>query len=118
MNAPSAEPPREPDHDAPAPPSEPAAERATEVAAERATEPAGEPPVETTAEPTQAGPAAGGSLRASDADRDQVAALLGAAYAEGRLTSEEHDERLEQVLVARTFDDLIPLTADLVPLEP
>jgi hypothetical protein len=58
------------------------------------------------------------ALRASDADRDQVAALLGAAYAEGRLTSEEHDERLERVLAARTFDDLIPLTTDLVPLDP
>ena len=64
-----------------------------------------------------ASPAAG-SLRASDADRDQVAALLSAAYAEGRLTGEEHDERLEQVLAARTFDDLVPLTADLVPLDP
>lgn len=71
----------------------------------------------TTAEPTDVGPAAGRSLRASDADRDQVAQLLGAAYAEGRLTTEEHDERLERVLVARTFDDLIPLTADLVPLD-
>ena len=69
------------------------------------------------AEPTGVGPIAGGSLRASDADRDQVAALLSAAYAEGRLTRDEHDERLEQVLAARTFDDLIPLTADLVPLD-
>lgn len=71
----------------------------------------------TPAEPTDVGPAASGSLRASDADRDQVAQLLGAAYAEGRLTTEEHDERLERVLVARTFDDLIPLTADLVALD-
>lgn len=69
-------------------------------------------------EPTDVGPAAGGSLRASDGDRDQVAALLAAAYAEGRLTHEEHDERLEQVMRARTFDDLVPLTADLVPLDP
>lgn len=69
--------------------------------------------------PTDVGPivSSSGSLRASDADRDQVAALLGAAYAEGRLTHEEHDERLEQVLAARTFNDLIPLTADLVPLD-
>ena len=71
-----------------------------------------------TPEPRHVGPAAGAALRASDADRDQVAALLGAAYAEGRLTHEEHDERLGQVLAARTFDDLIPLTADLVPLAP
>ncbi len=61
--------------------------------------------------------AAGGSLRASDADRDQVATLLGAAYGEGRLTHEEHDERLERVLAARTFDDLVALTDDLVPLD-
>ena len=70
------------------------------------------------AEPADVASAGPVSLRASDADRDQVAALLGAAYAEGRLTREEHDERLEQVMVARTFDDLIPLTADLVPLDP
>ena len=71
-----------------------------------------------TAEPTHVGPITGGGLRASDADRDQVAALLGAAYAEGRLTHEEHDERLERVLAARTFDDLVPLTTDLVALDP
>lgn len=78
-----------------------------------------QPRTEPAAEPTDVGPAASpsGGLRASDADRDQVAALLGAAYAEGRLTHEEHDERLGQVLAARTFDDLIPLTADLVPLD-
>ena len=69
-------------------------------------------------EPTGVGPAAGGGMRASDSDRDQVAGLLSAAYAEGRLTREEHDERLERVVVARTFDDLVPLTADLVPLDP
>jgi hypothetical protein len=69
------------------------------------------------AEPTGVGLTPSGSLRASDADRDQVAGLLGAAYAEGRLTHEEHDERLERVLAARTFDDLIGLTADLVPLD-
>jgi hypothetical protein len=95
MTAPSTEPGRTPDHDA-----------------SRTDAPAG--PVE----PTGVGPAAGGSMRASDSDRDQVAALLSAAYAEGRLTREEHDERLERVVVARTFDDLIPLTVDLVPLEP
>ena len=82
-----------------------------------------EPPY---AEPTDVGPLAqsgrtpsyGGGLRASDADRAQVSTLLSTAYAEGRLTREEHDERLEQVLRARTFDDLVPLTADLVPTAP
>ena len=66
-------------------------------------------------EPTNVGPIAGGNLRASDADRDQVATVLSTAYAEGRLTREEHDERVEQLMVAKTFDDLIPITGDLVP---
>jgi hypothetical protein len=65
-------------------------------------------------EPTNVGPVAGGNLRASDADRDQVATLLSTAYAEGRLTREEHDERVDQLMAARTFDDLIPITSDLV----
>jgi hypothetical protein len=65
-------------------------------------------------EPTNVGPIAGGSLRASDADREQVATLLGTAYAEGRLTREEHDERIDHLMAAKTFDDLIPITRDLV----
>ena len=43
-------------------------------------------------EPTNVGPIANGNLRASDADRDQVATLLSTAYAEGRLTREEHGQ--------------------------
>ena len=65
-------------------------------------------------EPTNVGPVAGGNLRASDAERDQVATLLSTAYAEGRLTREEHDERVDQLMAAKTFDDLIPITRDLV----
>ena len=42
-----------------------------------------------------------GSYRASDADRDQVAEVLHTAYAEGRITLEEHDERTQAVLLAR-----------------
>ena len=67
-------------------------------------------------EPRNVGPIAGGNLRASDADREQVATVLSTAYAEGRITREEHDERLDQVMRARTFDDLVPITTDLVPL--
>lgn len=59
-----------------------------------------------------------GHLRISDLDRDTVAEVLHTAYAEGRLTREEHQERTEAVLVAKTFDDLAPLTADLVPALP
>lgn len=67
-------------------------------------------------EPGGVGPISGGNLRAADADRDQVATVLSTAYAEGRITREEHDERLDQVMRARTFDDLVPITSDLVPL--
>ncbi|WP_123670331.1 DUF1707 SHOCT-like domain-containing protein [Actinocorallia herbida] len=52
-------------------------------------------------------------LRASDADRDEVAALLGTAMAEGRLSPEEHSERLELLYAAKTYAELAPLTADL-----
>jgi hypothetical protein len=69
-------------------------------------------------EPTDVGPIAGGNLRASDADRDQVATLLSTAYAEGRLSKDEHDERLDELMRAKTFDDLIPLTSDLVLATP
>jgi hypothetical protein len=65
-------------------------------------------------EPNNVGPISGGNLRASDADREQVANLLSTAYAEGRLTREEHDERVEALMAAKTFDDLIPITRDLV----
>ncbi len=65
-------------------------------------------------EPRDVGPVAGGNLRASDADRDQVIQVLSTAYADGRLTREEHDERLEAVIASKTFDDLVPLTRDLV----
>jgi Domain of unknown function (DUF1707) len=65
-------------------------------------------------EPINVGPIAGGNLRASDADRDQVATVLSTAYAEGRLTLQEHDERIDQLMAAKTFDDLIPITRDLV----
>ena len=53
------------------------------------------------------------ALRASDADRDHVAALLGQGLAEGRLDAEEHAERLEHVYAAKTLGELRPLVADL-----
>lgn len=58
-----------------------------------------------------------GSYRASDADRDQVAEVLHTAYAEGRISLEEHGHRTQAALEAKTFDDLTALTADLVPLQ-
>ena len=63
---------------------------------------------------TPALPAAGApQARASDADRDAAAALLGAAFAEGRLTAEEHGERLSAAYAARTWQQLRQLSADL-----
>jgi hypothetical protein len=53
------------------------------------------------------------SLRASDADREHVAELLGRAFAEGRLSADEHGERLEAVYAAKTMGELRPLVADL-----
>jgi hypothetical protein len=52
-------------------------------------------------------------LRASDADREHVAELLGRAFAEGRLSTEEHSERLEAVYAAKTLGELRPPIADL-----
>lgn len=56
-----------------------------------------------------------GHMRAADSDRAIVSDLLSAAYAEGRLTREEHDSRLERAMAAKTFEDLRVLTGDLVP---
>lgn len=52
-------------------------------------------------------------LRASDAEREQVATILRAAIGEGRLTLPEGDERLATVYAARYRDELLPVTADL-----
>ncbi|HEY9476507.1 MAG TPA: DUF1707 domain-containing protein [Mycobacteriales bacterium] len=53
------------------------------------------------------------AMRASDADRNEVAELLGEAMAAGRLTAEEYSERLDAVYAARTFGDLEGLVDDL-----
>ena len=50
---------------------------------------------------------------ASDADRDTAVGLLNAALAEGRLTADEHDQRLSAAYGARTWQQLLQLTADL-----
>jgi hypothetical protein len=55
-----------------------------------------------------------GRLRASDSDRDIVNDVLGTAYAEGRLTPEELDERSDQVALAKTLGELPPIMDDLV----
>ncbi|MFY1632925.1 DUF1707 SHOCT-like domain-containing protein [Solwaraspora sp. WMMB335] len=52
-------------------------------------------------------------LRASDADREQVAEVLRAATAEGRIELAELDERLGRAYAARTYAELEPLTRDI-----
>jgi hypothetical protein len=52
-------------------------------------------------------------LRVSDRDRDAVAQILQAAFAEGRLDDDEFDERMRAALTARTGGDLEKLTTDL-----
>jgi hypothetical protein len=60
------------------------------------------------------GQAAGrAQIRAATADRDRAAELLGTAYAEGRLSKDEHDARVEQVMTAATFAELDAVVADL-----
>jgi hypothetical protein len=53
-------------------------------------------------------------LRAADRDRDVVNDVLGTAYAEGRLTPEELDERSDQVVRAKTLGELPAVIDDLV----
>ena len=52
-------------------------------------------------------------LRISDTEREQAATDLGEHYAQGRLTTEEHRERLDQIWAARTRRELGPVFADL-----
>ncbi len=52
-------------------------------------------------------------MRIADSDRDRVAAQLRDYYAEGRLTSEELDERVTATLNAKTAGDLRRVMADL-----
>lgn len=54
-----------------------------------------------------------GRLRISDDDRHQVAEVLRQAAGEGRIDLEELDERLEATYKAKTYGELVPITADL-----
>jgi hypothetical protein len=60
-----------------------------------------------------AAPAPAPELRVSDGDRDGVAQILQAAFAEGRLDDGEFDDRMRAALTARTSGDLEKLTVDL-----
>ncbi len=52
-------------------------------------------------------------MRASDRDRAVIETVLADAFAEGRITRTEYDERTDAVMASRTLGELIPLVADL-----
>jgi hypothetical protein len=53
------------------------------------------------------------TLRASDVERERYAEVLREHAAQGRLTVDELDERLDRVYAARTHGELAPVVADL-----
>jgi Domain of unknown function (DUF1707)/Domain of unknown function (DUF4190) len=54
-----------------------------------------------------------GHMRAATADRERTVDVLKAAFAEGRLTQDEFEQRTGQAFSARTYAELAALTADL-----
>lgn len=52
-------------------------------------------------------------LRIGDAEREAAAHELGEHFALGRITAEEHGERLERIWTARTQAELAPVFSDL-----
>jgi Domain of unknown function (DUF1707) len=61
--------------------------------------------------------AAASNIRVGDAEREAVAAQLREHYADGRLTLDELNERLDQAFAAKTRADLNAVTRDL-PMTP
>ncbi|MFJ9622173.1 DUF1707 domain-containing protein [Streptomyces sp. NPDC101181] len=70
-------------------------------------------PQQQPAAPTPPTAPPGDGMRASDADRDRIADILREALAEGRLTADEHAERVDLVYRAKTVGELQPLVRDL-----
>ena len=60
---------------------------------------------------------ASANMRASDADREAMAEVLRRHYAEGRLDSQEFDERIERCYTAKRLGELDELLTDL-PRDP
>jgi len=58
---------------------------------------------------------AAGKVLISDADRARMADVIGDAFAEGRLTHEEYEDRLSSTMAARTAADLVPVLDGLPP---
>lgn len=55
----------------------------------------------------------GPETRASDDDREKIASRLRDAHAEGRLSIDEFQSRLDGVYTARTYGELEPLVRDI-----
>ncbi|MFD7154483.1 DUF1707 domain-containing protein [Kribbella sp. NPDC059898] len=55
----------------------------------------------------------GGPIRIGDREREDAVRRLGEHYEAGRLTAEEHSDRVEQALKAKTEADIGQLFADL-----
>ena len=53
------------------------------------------------------------AMRAASADRERAVDVLKAGFAEGRLTQDEYNERMDRAYAARTYAELAALTADL-----
>jgi hypothetical protein len=66
------------------------------------------------ARPDHQPPAPG--MRAGDADREAAAAALGEHFAQGRLTFDELNARLDATLTATTYGELSQVTRDLPDL--
>jgi hypothetical protein len=58
-----------------------------------------------------------GRIRASDAERDRIAGVLAAAFAEGRLDVAEYDARVEACYKAVYRDELTRLLDELPPID-
>ena len=53
------------------------------------------------------------AMRAASADRERAVDVLKAGFAEGRLTQDEYNDRMGRAYTARTYAELMALTADL-----
>jgi hypothetical protein len=53
------------------------------------------------------------AMRAASADRERAVDVLKAGFAEGRLTQDEYNERMNRAYAARTYAELAVITADL-----
>ncbi|RRD47132.1 DUF1707 domain-containing protein [Tessaracoccus sp. OH4464_COT-324] len=53
------------------------------------------------------------SIRAGNADREEVARILGDAYADGKLSDDEYHERLESAFAIKLLGEVRPLVIDL-----